>query len=282
MRRKQIGKHLDKRELIGPKLLVKYHSARPPSDDTRRKLREAASVACSVMRTTVWEIDKVCLFRRDEKALMTGVLDEHFGFKNLDGLKSNRDGNGKLVHTKARREWLGLIRRIMLSVSFHLNTGMYLLDTDAGYRTIIGDNEVDNMDASWSNSFIRDAAGQKTLDPADPNKYHVGTAMLGTKRAVGDLIEAYAHVDSGGPVHVSFELAKSMSALEFARIIIHEASHTFCGTTDVWYAHAGSSYSDEKPHKMISNADSFAYAAVSLGAKVLHDHGSLQGAVYNP
>ncbi|PKO55178.1 MAG: hypothetical protein CVU25_12430, partial [Betaproteobacteria bacterium HGW-Betaproteobacteria-19] len=82
MRRKQLAKHLDKRELISARLLIKYHSKRPPDKDVKRKLIEAAGVACAVMRTTVWEIDKVCLFRRDEKPLLTQVLDKHFCFKN--------------------------------------------------------------------------------------------------------------------------------------------------------------------------------------------------------
>lgn len=108
----------------------------------------------------------------------------------------------------------------MLSISFHLNTGMYLLDTDAGHRTIVGDNEIDNMNDLWAATGTN-AQGKKVLSPQ---------------------IEAYAQTSTSGPVHVCFELAKTYSALQFARLIVHEASHTFRGTSDVRYAHAGDYY----------------------------------------
>ncbi|MGC1524116.1 MAG: hypothetical protein WA803_21430 [Steroidobacteraceae bacterium] len=281
MRRKQLAKHLDKRELISSGLLIKYHSKRPPDKNTKRRLSEAAGVACSVMRKTVWEIDKVCLFYRDERDLMTRVLDAHFGFKNIATLSSAKDAKNKLVNAKARRNWLGMIRRNMLSISFHLNTGMYLLDTDAGHRTIVGDNEVDNMSAGWSGDRVYDAQGNEVVDPADPTKLLLQpkTNPQG-KRVLSSLIEAYAQTGTSGPVHVSFELAKTFSPLQFARLIVHEASHTFCGTTDVYYAHAKAEYYAEKPLRMITNADSYAYAAVSIASKTLHDYDSLQGAAY--
>jgi hypothetical protein len=283
MRRKQLAKHLDKRELIGPGLLIKYHSKRPPDSNTKRRLSEAAGVACSVMRKTVWEIDKVCLFYRDERDLMSQVLDAHFGFKNLTGLGSARDAKNKLVNATARRKWLSMIRRNMLSISFHLNTGMYLLDTDAGHRTIVGDNEVDNMAEAWSKDKVYDAQGNEMVDPADPQflLLQPKTNPQG-KRVLSSMIEAYAQTGSSGPVHVSFELAKTYSPLQFARLIVHEASHTFCGTTDVYYAHAKAEYYAEKPQKMTTNADSYAYAAVSIASKTLHDYDSLQGAAYAP
>ena len=65
------------------------------------------------------------------------------------------------------------------------------------------------------------------------------------------------------------------SPLAFARLIIHEASHTFCGTTDVHYAHSKLLYDGESAPKMIQNADSYAYAALSLGEKTLHDYASV-------
>lgn len=281
MRRKQLAKHLDKRELISPGLLIKYHSKRPPSSDTKKKLVTAAGVAGNAMRKVVWEIDKVVLFRRDEKDVMTEVLDNHFCFKNLAALQSTKDAKKKMVNEKARREWLAYIRRSMLSMSFHLNTGMYLLDCDAGFRTIVGDNEIDNMNPLWAeHEYAVDAAGDYIEDPANPG-FALSQPKLNAagKRVLGKNIEAYANTGTSGPVHVSFELAKTYSPLEFARLIIHEASHTYRGTSDVRYAHAADYYT-QKPHDMVNNADSYAYAAVSLAAKKCHTDDSLKGAAY--
>ena len=281
MRRKQLGKHLNKREVLSARLVVKYHSDRPPDRTAKTSLIEAASLACKLMRTTVWEIDKVSLFRRDEKSVMTQVLDSHFGFKHHWDLNSGKNAKNELTNAKKRREWLDLIRRRMLSISFHLNTGMYLLDTDAGVRTIVGDNEIDNMNESWAEGDhvgATDANGDEVEDPNNPGYVLMRKDIkpnASGKRVLSKNIEGYAQTGSSGPVHVSFNLAKTYSALAFARLIIHEASHTFCGTTDVHYAHSKVLYDGESATNMIQNADSYAYAALSLGEKKLHDYASV-------
>jgi hypothetical protein len=279
MRRKQLAKHLNKREVINPRLIIKYHKDRPPDKSTKKRIAESASVACAIMRTTVWEIDKSCLFYRDETSLMTGILNEHFCFKNAPDHAATKDASGKLVNAKERRKKLSIIRKHMLSISFHLNTGMYLLDTDAGFRTIVGDNEIDDMNELWAEKeYVKDASGDYVDDPSNPG-YALARVKPNKdgKRVLSADIEAYAQTGSSGPVHVSFELAKTYSALEWARLIVHEASHTFCGTTDVKYAHDDQYYS-QRPDDMVTNADSYAYAAVSLGAGRLHTYASLKGA----
>lgn len=282
MRRKLLGKHLNKRELLSPRLLIKYHDKRPPDKSTKKKLIEAAGVANSVMLRTVFAIDKVVLFHRDESDVMTQVLDSHFCFKNLSTLLSTKDAKKKMVNAKARRKQLSIIRRNMLSISFHLNTGMYLLDTDAGHRTIVGDNEIDTMDKLWSDQeYVLDSGGYGIPDASDPTGWQTRSKTNAAgKRVLGQNIEAYAQAGSSGPVHVSFELAKTYSALQFARLIVHEASHSFCGTSDVKYAWE-SDYYTQREEDMINNADSYAFAAVSIAANTLHDKDSLKGAAYS-
>jgi len=276
MRRKLIGKHLNKRELLSPRLLIKYHDKRPPDKAAKKALITAAGVSCNVMLRTVWAIDKVCLFYRDESPIMTRVLDEHFCFKNHTGLVSTRDAKQKLVNAKIRRKWLALIRKNMLSISFHLNTGMYLLDTDAGHRTIVGDNEINTMNVLWAQQeWATDAAGNYLDDPSNPGyAYQQPKVNPAGKRVLSENIEGYAQTGSSGPVHVSFEFAKTYSALQFARLIIHEASHTFCGTSDVRYAHAPD-YFTQRPQDMISNADSYGYAACSIAAETFYNYDDL-------
>ncbi|HET7130904.1 MAG TPA: hypothetical protein VFJ95_01595, partial [Gammaproteobacteria bacterium] len=140
---KKQEKHLDTRELIDPGLVIKYHSGRQPSTNTKRMLSKSASVARSVMRSAVWQIDKIVLFGADEPDWMTATLDKHFGLNNDPTLTSEKGTKG-LKNAKARRKYLGQIRKVMLSTSFHLNTGMYLLDVDAKNRMTVGDFHIDS------------------------------------------------------------------------------------------------------------------------------------------
>lgn len=65
------------------------------------------------------------------------------------------------------------------------------------------------------------------------------------------------------------------ACLQFARLIIHEATHTFCGTSDVRYAHA-QDYLTQAPRDMVWNADSYGFAAVSIAADTFYDSDTLE------
>ncbi|MEO8999866.1 MAG: hypothetical protein ABI227_04320 [Rhodanobacter sp.] len=257
------AKHLDKRELIGPGLAIKYHSDRPPNEATKKFLRKSASIAGSVMLSTVWAIDKVVLFHRDEPVWMTAALDKHFCLRREPTLISTL-ANGKLVNAKQRRKYLSEVRKVMLSTSFHLNTGVYLLDVDAQHRMTVGDFQIDSMGAGWAEVS---ATGTNV----------VSRNIEGYVQGREGLLEVVGASSSGG-IHVGFSLFSDFgySAERMARIIIHEATHKFCKTADVKYAH-DPLYDLQTPEDMKTNADSFAYAAISLAAKQVIDYAGLLG-----
>jgi len=251
-------KHLNTRAVLAHNLVVKYHSDRPPDAAVKRCLCKAVNIAGSVMLSTVWEIDKIVLFHRDEKTPMTEILDKHFCM-NRDTNYASTVTNKKLVNAKNRRAFLAKVRKVMLSTSFHLNTGVYLLDVDAGHRTTVGDFHIDNLDGGW-----------KEAD------------STGTKNVVARNIEGYVQqrTKDTGPIHVAFELCKSYSPEEIARVIIHEATHSFCRTTDVVYCW-DANYDQKTPAEMLTNADSFAFAAMSIKAKRMLDSDGLKNYTYS-
>jgi hypothetical protein len=256
-------KHLDTHEIIGAGLAIKYHSGRKPSAGTKKMLSKSASIACSAMRSSVWEIDKIVLFARDEPGWMTELLDKHFCLNQDPTLSSDKAGKG-LKNAKARRAYLSHIRKVMLSTSFHLNTGMYLLDVDAQNRMTVGDFHIDNMGAGW---FELNAQGKKVVT-ANIEGYVQGRE--GFREKIG--------LSSSGGIHVGFMLFDApygYTAERMARIIIHEATHKYYKTADVKYCHDGQ-YDSQSPALMKNNADSFAYAAMSIAAKKMLDYDTLQ------
>ncbi len=259
---KKQDKHLDTRELLGAGLMIKYHSDRKPSDGTKEKLLKSASITRSVMRSTVWAVDKIVLFHRDEPDWLTRVLDKHFCLNRDQNLDSTKD-KGKLRNAKARRKYLAEVRKVMLSASFHLNTGMYLLDVDARNRMTVGDFHLDNMGAGWYETN----ANNKRVVSANIEGYVQG--RTGWKEKVG--------ASSSGGVHVGFSLFDDFgySAERMARIIIHEATHKYSKTADVRYCW-DDQYDQQSPTLMATNADSYAFAAMSIAAQRVLDSDSLK------
>ncbi|MDM0044960.1 hypothetical protein QTH91_10725 [Variovorax dokdonensis] len=258
---KKQSDHLDTRAVIAAGLVIKYHSDRPPGMSTKTRLCKSASISRSAMRSTVWQIDKIVLFGADEPDWMVPILDRHFCLNRDNSLSSELSGK-KLKNAKARRKYLADVRTAMLSTSFHLNTGMYLLDVDAKHRMSVGDFHIDNMGAGWAEL---DDAGKKVVS-RNIEGYVQG--RTGLKEKFG--------VSSSGGIHVGFSLFDEFgySPEMMARIIIHEATHKFCKTADVKYCW-DANYDHQTPQAMKNNADSLAYAAMSISAKKVLDSGSL-------
>ena len=75
-----------------------------------------------------------------------------------------------------------------------------------------------------------------------------------------------------GNIHVDFWLFTHQTHwtdLALAGLIIHEASHKFLNTDDRAYCHDGRKYIDLEKSLKLKNADSYAYAAISLYADEL-------------
>ena len=224
--------HLNKKEYIGSGVLVKYHKDRPPNAATKKALIAATQLSARIMRAAVWKMDRVVFFRRDESYL-TAIVNKHF--------RLGQPGET----TGERRRYLNKVRQVMLSTSFHLNTGVYLLDIDGGHRRV----------GSGAPLSAQDLADMPLVE-----------GYVTTTRG--------RFIETAGPIHLGFDLCQQYTARGIARVIIHEATHSFWKTVDVAYSH-DPDYDIMTPDEAVTNADSFAYAALSIEAKAVQTHASL-------
>ena len=252
----------NRKELISPGLMIGYRSreidtpgpngtikkleVKYPSENARSKLLGAAAAARTIMRKTVWEIDQVVMFRRKEGQAFTNIMNYHFGLAagRPGGLPSSnvvdKSFAMKDLGSTDRRWALNKIRQGMLSISFHLNTGMYLIDIDNQFR--------DRKSGIVGNTSNANEEGYCTW--ASMGGLHKGV-LSGWKN---------------GEIHVGFTALEAYAYNAYARVIIHEAAHKYLGVTDKKYAHEVADYAALSFSDCIDNADSYAWAALSLEA----------------
>ena len=264
-------KHTDKSRLLSPGVMVGYASARGanyPPQAVRDDILNAVARGRTIMRAAVSKFDKVVLFRRPEGEPFTSIVNYHFG---LDAARSGALDNNvvdapsslKSLRENNRRTVLNKIRMGMLSVSFHINTGVYLIDIDADNRTI--------------------HAGQQTnaLDPENVTTH--GYVAPPKEKSVNLFGQKFKILDSGagmqqglfsgirnGEIHINFDKmhAGGYTHQASARVIIHEACHKYWGVTDHLYAWNGG-YDNLSIDDLLDNADSYAWAALSIEAGFL-------------
>ena len=238
-------RYTDTNEFLSPGVLLAYKArAGHPTMAMKTTIQNAAVQARNIVRIANDEMAKVVIMRRNESATFTATMERHFN------LKANGDTAGgwlednvidkpfKLgaIFKKDRRWVLEQIRQKMLSLSFHLNTGVYLIEIDAAGRNVDG--------------------GQ--LVPA-------GTAETDTTRGYVYRWGAGAPICGfrNGEIHIAFEKFPTHSLNSGARIIIHEAAHKYLDVKDTYYAWHPN-YPPSLRECLEDNADSFAWAAVSL------------------
>lgn len=277
-----MAKHTNRVKVLGPLLMISYSDldgARVayPSVQQESFLLNAAERAREIMRGAVAEMDRVVFFRRPEGEPFTSIMNYHFGLAPLRavGLQSNVvDKSFSLgdVGATDRRTVLNKIRMGMLSISFHLNTGVYLIDTDNDERTIkVGVGGGVKGQTSVVN-FLQDGR------VAGFEEGYV--SHRGQGRPHAGLLSGFKN----GEIHISFKYLHSMgyTASEAARVIIHEAAHKYWGVADQAYAHNVATYSQLGYLAALDNADSFAWTALSLDAKGLIRAHSSQGNPVEP
>ncbi|KPF49546.1 hypothetical protein IP87_18165 [beta proteobacterium AAP121] len=240
-------KWTDTIKILSPGLMIGYRE-RPgekyPTTAQRELLLNAASSAREIMRTAVREMDRVVFFRRPEGQAFTNIMNYHFGLATgrSPGLPATNvvDKSFSLGDLgKTDRRWaLNKIRQGMLSISFHLNTGMYLIDIDNSRRTL--------------------KSGVAGTPGANEEGYATWADFGGFDKGA---LSAWRN----GEIHVAFEMMHSggYSAEHVARVIIHEAAHKYLGVTDKLYCWQGG-YDALPFTDCIDNADSYAWAALSL------------------
>jgi hypothetical protein len=253
--------YTDTMEVLSPQLMIGYKKyaagANYPSDTMKSSAVAATKLAARIVRKVNDEFAGILMLRRKESALMQDVLDKHFGLIAGDTsggfLKDNvvdKKFSLRAVAQKDRRWVLERIRQNMLSLSFHLNTGVYLIDNDASRRDIESGRDVDPTQADPNKEAY--VTNTKT-------KYDANTWRATNWKSVSNSISGFRK----GEMHVSLEKLKDYSALSYARIIIHEATHKYLCTADEAYAHENT-YAGLSLAQALNNADCYAWAAVSL------------------
>jgi hypothetical protein len=249
----------DRMEWLSTGVLIGYKNrpsgANYPSDAMKASIVAAANRAGRIMRKANDEFAAVVLLRRKESPLFQQVLDTHFGLIAGDTaggyLSDNvvdKSFSARAVFKKDRRWVLEKIRRNMLSLSFHLNTGVYLIDIDADNRDIQSGKDI----APGTISALGYVSPEKTS--MDPNTWRTRSARWGSGITCG-----FRH----GEIHVSFAKHLTFSPISYAQTIIHEATHKYLNTEDHAYAD-DPTYFTLSLADTLENADSYAWAAVSL------------------
>lgn len=248
--------YTDRMEFLSPGLLIGYKNR--PSDAERTACIGAYEMAKQVLREANDQLAKVVILRRSEDAVFSDVMEAHFGLIEGDDAGGfltdntrNRKFSLKRIGKHDRRWVLEKIRRKICHLSFHMHTGTYLIDIDAANRDI----QVGSSVAAGSVSANTEGYVGHPKVGFDANTWKANAWYPGAAPAISFYKNGY--------IHISFSALRAYSPLSYARVIIHEATHRFLGTRDVYYAHDGN-YQTLHLTDALENADSFAWAAISL------------------
>jgi hypothetical protein len=207
-------------------------------------------------------------FRRPEGEPFTSIVNYHFG---LDAARGGTLDNNVIdapmsltsLRNNDRRTVLNKIRMGMLSVSFHLNTGVYLIDIDADNRTIHGGNQTNLVDPdnALTHGYI--------APPKEKSVNLFGQKFTILEKGTGMQQGLFSGIRNG-EIHINFEKMHTggYTHQASARVIIHEACHKYWGVHDHLYGWQGG-YDNLSIDNLLDNADSYAWAALSIEAGYL-------------
>jgi hypothetical protein len=254
--------YTDRMEALSGSLLVGYKEGRRPSSPNRAMLVAGANRARQIIRKANDQFAGICFLRKNESQLMQDILATHFkliagddGGGVLDSNVVNQKFRLKKIFQTDRRTVVEKIRRSMLSISFHLNTGIYLIDIDADHRDIESGEVVDPGNAD--HGTLGYVSPEKTsLDPM--------TWRTASNRWSSGITCGFRH----GEIHIPLGRATEFTDISLAQLIIHEATHKYLNTDDEAYA-TQDHYPNLDLTQSLNNADSYAWAAVSLYCKAV-------------
>jgi hypothetical protein len=241
-------RYTDTNEFLSPGVLIAYKARAKgvvyPPLNVKTAVNRAAIQARNIVRIANDKLARVAIEKRDESPVFTAIMKRHFNLQDNGDLANayltdntvNKPIKPGAIFKHDRRWAIDQIRQKMLSLSFHLGTGVYLIEMDNSNRTVDGGDAV--------------AAG--TANDDSTRGY---TFRWGEKHPVCGF--------RNGEIHTKFELFPTYSLNSGARIIIHEAGHKFLDIKDTYYAH-DVRYPPSLQKCLDKNPDSFAWAAVSL------------------
>lgn len=254
------ARHTDTSEFLAPGVLIAYKQ-RPaddyPTDAMKETVKAAAIQARNIVRIANDELAKVILLRRPEPQLMIDTVATHYrliagdlagGFLLNNVVNKPFKLNAAFDHD--RRWVLNRIREMMLTLSTHLNTGVYLIDQDTATRDVFDGTQQAIGHAPYSGwvGYVHPRAGKRSL--------------CGFKN---------------GEIHVDFVSMLNYSVNTNACIIIHEAAHKYLGILgDVYGNDINYPPALQLHHGSLQNADCLSWTAVSLatGAVRMATHDS--------
>lgn len=252
-------RHTNTMSILGPGVTIAYKK-RDPDNYPTAQMKTAALSGARRAQAAVAKANNilagVIMLRQKEPAILTQTLTAHFRMPAGDlcggALTDNTVDKSFSISDMGKhdRRWvIEKIRKQMLHLSFHLNTGIYMIDIDPTNRRTAAGGVVDPTQA----------------DP-DEEAYVIGFTSL--KRGCG-----YRN----GEIHINFDAMKGYSANSYARVIIHEACHKYLeaddhelvnpsdGQNHSAYAHDGV-YASLPLTERLTNADCIAWTAISLYA----------------
>jgi hypothetical protein len=243
-------RHTDTNEFLSAGVMIGYKArAGYPTQTMKDTVNAAAIQARNIVRIANDKIAKVVLLRRPESQLFKDTMAKHF--RLIDGdlagglLKDNivdKPFSPKAVFVHDRRWVLEKIRQMMLSLSFHLNTGVYLIDQDTATRDVY--------------------SGAKGAVGLAPYSGWVGYVHpRGPQKGIRSAICGFRN----GEIHIDFPTLTTYTLNTNACIIIHEAAHKFLGMKgDIYGDNSLYPPALQKHDGALDNADSIAWTAVSL------------------
>lgn len=257
-------RYTDTNEFLSAGVLIAYRK-RPgvayPTQQMKDAVNAAAIQARNIVRIANDTLAKVLLLRRPESQLFQDTMAKHFKLRagDLAGglLKDNivdKPFSPKALFVLDRRWVLERIRQNMLSLSFHLNTGVYLIDQDTATRDVFNGVQQHVGLAPYS-GFV--------------GYVHPRGAQQGVRSALCGF--------RNGEIHIDFQSFLNYSLNTNACIIIHEAAHKFVGIMGDIYGDNPNYPPDlQKKGGSLENADSLAWTAISLatGAVRMPTHNS--------
>jgi hypothetical protein len=242
-------RHTDTNEFLSPGVLIAYKARQGyPTQAMKNKVNAAAIQARNIVRIANDMLAKVIMLRSKESQLMQDTLDKHFrltagdlaGGMLVDNIV-DKPFSPKAVLARDRRWVIEKIRQKMLSLSFHLNTGVYLIDQDTATRDVFD--------------------GAQGVVGQAPYSGWVGYVHFGSRKGLKRALCGFQN----GEIHIDFQSFMGYSLNTNACIIIHEAAHKFLNMKgDIYGDNAAYPPLLQIAGGSLDNCDSLAWTAVSL------------------
>lgn len=116
----------------------------------------------------------------------------------------------------------------------------------------------DNRGLTWG------AEGQVAFDQATDDLYVAEMRKEGALTRMNDIMRQFLSTAGSLEIYLDFSLMKRINKFQMARIIVHEATHKFAFTGDYAYMHDTAKFGTLSKGEALKNADSYAYAAISV------------------